>query len=85
MTSRAGFALDLLKRKGTVTNAYIAEYYPTKAYTFRNAIAEAKKLLPQGWIIKADISGATWEKHSYTLVQISIPAKQCVFDDLGRE
>lgn len=73
--NRAQFALELLRKHGTVTNGFIADNHREKVYTWRNAVAEAKKLLPKDWIIVADIKGRDWRKHSYTLKQVEVAVK----------
>ena len=67
--NRAEIALELLEKMGTVTNGYIAHTKILPTLTFRNAISEAKALLPVGYKIVANIKGRVWEKHSYSLVR----------------
>lgn len=68
--NRAEFAKDLLFRMGTVSNGYIADNYREKVFTWRNAISEAKNLLPPGYEIVANIRGREWRNHSYQLKRV---------------
>ena len=64
--NRADVAIRLLMQLGTVTNEYIAAHYPHRVYCWRNAVAEAKKILPPGCEIVANMKGE-WKNRAYTL------------------
>ena len=74
--NRAEFAYDLLRKMGTVTNGYVADHHRDMVFTWRNAVSEAKSILPKGYMIRANIKGRNWRDHSYTLEYVGTKETQ---------